>query len=208
MVSKEEARAVWLDLEGQAKDFFHKMLLCGSIRREREEVHDIDFVGIPVVQSEQDLLGRLSPIVPFFSWVMENADREPPSPVKDTFKFAPRQPVSIHDFTRKYVRFFFKGIHVDAYLARPDTFWPLVVIRTGPPEQNIALAARAKRMGLALRHQGIIKDGVFVGTESEEAFFGALNLPYCPPGKRDDSRWIRLIRSSGRYEGEVWSCEL
>jgi len=223
LVRADVAMEVWRRLRCETEGMFERLMLCGSLRRGQPRVHDVDVVGIPVFKlRKRDMLDdKPRRFVPFFEWLMENADPQAPAWVKPTQKWAPKNPVSIWDTGRRSVRFFLDGVQVDAYLASERRFWPLVVIRTGPARQpgtygpddpgalqNIVLAQRAKRMGLSLTHEGIKAHGKLVGFESEEAFFRALHLPYCPPEYRDSPLWIALIRSrppsSPPPEGTCW----
>jgi DNA polymerase (family 10) len=79
------------------------------------------------------------------------------------------------------------GISVDLYLAGPEQFATLLLVRTGSAKHNISLASRARAMGLALKASG---DGIFRGDErvaweSEEALFGALGMEYIEPEARE-----------------------
>jgi len=79
------------------------------------------------------------------------------------------------------------GISVDLYLAGPEQFATLLLVRTGSASHNIKLASRARAMGLALKASG---DGIFCGEErvaweSEEALFQALGMEYIEPEARE-----------------------
>jgi len=79
------------------------------------------------------------------------------------------------------------GISVDLYLAGPEQFATLLLVRTGSASHNISLASRARAMGLALKASG---DGIFRGDErvaweSEEALFQALGMEYVEPEARE-----------------------
>jgi len=79
------------------------------------------------------------------------------------------------------------GISVDLYIAGPEQFATLLLVRTGSASHNIKLASRAKAMGLALKASG---DGIFRGDErvaweSEEALFRALGMEYIEPEARE-----------------------
>lgn len=229
MVTREDAFESWKSFEramAQAR-LFTKLMLVGSLRRGQPQVHDVDMVGIPMILSEPEPVDMFTvkevSYCPFFDWVMENADAEAPEGTKPTQTWAPKNPIKATD-KRSIVRFFLDGIEMDVYLADEDTFWPQVVVRTGPQrqaggygpddpgaEQNRALASRAKRLGmsLAMGGEGLTKNGNRVGYQSEHAYFAALCLPYCPPELRDHPDWISLIQSDAwvREPGAIWSPE-
>lgn len=226
LIGSEEARGAWKEFEKIVYPaFFERIMLCGSLRREQPWVHDVDAVGIPKVvveQVQQDLLtmGEYRS-VPFFRWVMDNADRQAPEWTKPTQKWAPKNKVREDDTSRSYVRFFFRGVQFDVYMAWDSSlFWPQVVVRTGPARptggyspqdpgamQNPALAKRAYRYGLrlAMGGKGLVRHSTKtrVGYESEQEFFAELRLPWCPPELRDHPEWIGLILSVREGEG-IW----
>jgi DNA polymerase (family X) len=80
------------------------------------------------------------------------------------------------------------GIPVDLYMATPETWTTLLLIRTGSREHNIKLAQRAKELGMKLRASGDgIEDasGQLLRVSAEEELFSLLQIPYTPPERRD-----------------------
>jgi len=82
-----------------------------------------------------------------------------------------------------------QGISVDVYLAGPEQFATLLLIRTGSAQHNVMLASLARAKGLHLKASG---DGLFRGEErvawrSEEEIFEALGLQYVQPEAREVS---------------------
>ena len=87
--------------------------------------------------------------------------------------------------TRRY-----KGQQVDIYIATPETWYTLLLIRTGSKQHNIWLTTLAKGMGLTLHADGsgLLPRGVMgprLAGESEESFFAVLRLPYRTPQQRE-----------------------
>ncbi|MBA7468804.1 DNA polymerase/3'-5' exonuclease PolX [subsurface metagenome] len=88
----------------------------------------------------------------------------------------------------KLKRVTFNGAQVDLYLATPETWATLLLIRTGSAKNNIRLAILAKKRGWRLAASG---DGLFnengerIAGDSEESIYKALSLPYQEPWERE-----------------------
>ena len=88
----------------------------------------------------------------------------------------------------KIMRVMVGDIQVDIYVAAPETWATLLLIRTGSAKNNIRLATLAKKRGWRLAASG---DGLFnekgerVAGDSEESIYRALDLPYQAPWERD-----------------------
>ena len=75
------------------------------------------------------------------------------------------------------------GANVDLYSATEETWEPLLLIRTGSAEHNIKLSMIARKKGMKLSHNGLIKgDKIVASTEKE--IFGLLDLRFVPPEER------------------------
>ncbi len=145
-----------------------KVLIAGSIRRERPAVHDIDIVAIPTNQGQ--LLGALMQF----------------GRIKGGEKILQ---VVMPD-----------GFVADIYIATPDTWPTLCLIRTGSAAHNIMLCKRARTMGMRLHAdgRGLFKggfqrgDGSWVpekpipGLTTEVDIFRALQVPYREPREREE----------------------
>ena len=88
----------------------------------------------------------------------------------------------------KLQRFPYKGIQVDVYVATPETWATLLLIRTGSTRHNVELATKAKTRGWHLKANGEgLHDhqGQRVAGDTEESIFKALGLPYKEPWERE-----------------------
>ena len=76
---------------------------------------------------------------------------------------------------------------IDIYIAEPETWATLLLIRTGSADNNIRLASRAKERGWHLHANG---DGLFnengqrIAGDTELSIYQALGLPYQRPEER------------------------
>jgi DNA polymerase (family 10) len=86
-----------------------------------------------------------------------------------------------------------EGIDVDIYVATPEIWATLLLIRTGSKSHNIKLCSLAKTNGMKLHADGsgLFGLGDCEGTETriagdtEASIFKALGLAYVPPEKRE-----------------------
>jgi DNA polymerase/3'-5' exonuclease PolX len=201
-----QAKQAAAEFLAATKGDFHRIEIAGSIRRRRPYVHDVDVVGIPVIR--HDMLGSMlmSQEFPFGEWVTRRADEEAPEGTPETVKFI-RCGEKVSP-TRKSVRFFWKGIEFDVYIATPENFAIMWLIRTGPAEQNQALAVRAKRQGKKLAFSRGVEQkstGKILTFDTEKEVLQSLWLPYTFPEFRDGEGWLKLIRSERRVEpGGIW----
>lgn len=78
-------------------------------------------------------------------------------------------------------------LHWDFWQSSPASRGAMLLFVTGSQRTNLRMRGRAKSMGLALSQDGL-KDRatgeLISGTDTEEAIFEALRLPYLPPEKR------------------------
>lgn len=122
---------------------FIKILICGSIRRKKEEVNDIDIVAIRKHESEynfgdptlEDDIIRLDP---FGAKLAKEGKAKADRFLNGT----------------KIKRFYYKGMMVDLYLADEKTYETLVLVRTGSKDHNVRLTTLARGKGWKLKADG------------------------------------------------------
>lgn len=150
--------------------FCDKIEVAGSIRRKRPEVGDVDIVCIP-----RGIEGRAA--------VIERCRKS-----GHLVKNGPQ-----------YVEFLYGGplgpaqldlwfAHAgksDLFNSTPSNWGMLLLARTGSKEHNVKLAGIAKAKGLTFKpHDGIESGDVIVASETEEAIFAALGVPFVQPENR------------------------
>ena len=87
----------------------------------------------------------------------------------------------------KLIRCQMPAITFDIYIATPETWGTMLLIRTGSTNHNIKLCrlARSKGMKLHANGSGLTKNGDRIAGDTEESIFEALDLPYIPPEQRE-----------------------
>jgi len=158
-ISLESARKVAEGLVSELRSDCHKIEVAGSVRRRRPRVHDIDIVAIP-----KDFWNFYHHLRALGTLTMSG-----------------------QKIMRVTVPSSVGPLPVDCYVATPETWATLLLIRTGSAEHNIRLASRAKDRGWRLAASG---DGLFnekgerIAGDSELSIFNALGLPYKEPWER------------------------
>ena len=133
---------------------------CGSLRRLRETVADVDIVV---------------------------ASREPAA-VRDAFLKMPTVRETIGSGDTKTSVLTTTGLQVDLRIVEPPQFGAACQYFTGSKTHNIKLRQRALARGWLLNEYGLsdAKTGEVIARESEEAIYRALGLPLIPPPMRED----------------------
>jgi len=146
-----DAKEIAYDLEKDDKlgQHINVGMVCGSIRREKEFVKDIDWVIVPFTE-EHYQFGEES----LDATITRLHEGEDPPKLGKLIK-----------------SFLYKKIQVELYIANPATFDCLTLIRTGSAEHNTRLASIAKYKHLKLFASGKglckIKGGIY-NNEPEE----------------------------------------
>lgn len=121
---------------------FIRYQICGSLRRKKPTVGDIDIVAIPKSEcnfGEENLSNLISRLDPEGNEVAKSLGKS------GAKRFLNGSLIK---------RFKFKEISVDIYLADENTFGTLILIRTGSKEHNIKLTRIARRKGMKLFASG------------------------------------------------------
>jgi len=139
-----------LDLNKNLGKHVQSGLICGSLRRNKPEVHDIDWVIIPNPETS-------------YGFGDETLD----ATIERIHEDEKNKPI----LGSKLKRFQFKGISIDIYIANEKTFECISLIRTGSAEHNVKLTKIARQKDLKLYANGSglckIKGGIY-NNEPEE----------------------------------------
>jgi DNA polymerase (family X) len=132
---------------------------CGSLRRFRESVADIDIV----------------------------AAAESARPVMDAFVDLPIvSEVIAHGETKTSV-LTAQGLQIDLRVVKPGQFGAAILYFTGSKQHNIELRQRAINKGLLLNEYALenAETGEMVASQTEAAIYQALDMVYIPPEMRE-----------------------
>lgn len=136
-----------------------RALACGSVRRRKETVGDVDIVALVPDAAE------ISSVIDEFCAGRETLARGE---------------------NRASVRTRLASGHllqVDLWCVS-SCFGAAILYATGSRETNEKMRARAKKMGMTLNEYGLWRDGALVAGESEESVFEALETPFLAPEER------------------------
>lgn len=135
------AENITSELISLLKPYLEKYEICGSIRRKKPNIGDIDLVAIPKLIRENE------------NTLYDIIKKIDPSGLEESKKLGKHN-------AKRYLngdlikRFKFKNAIIDLYLADSSTFSVLKLIRTGSKEHNVKLTSLAKQRGLKLFASG------------------------------------------------------
>ena len=159
LLDDAEAQGVALERILKGDSLSERVALCGSFRRQRETIGDLDFVAVSAAPARMmDRLAAASSV----------------------------QRVESRGDTRMTVRLK-TGLQVDLRVV-PETSWGAALIYfTGSKAHNIALRRLAQMKELKLNEYGLFRGEAQVAGASEEAVYAALGLAWIPPELREDT---------------------
>ena len=173
------ARDIAEDLVNELSGFSDRIEIAGSLRRRKQAVNDIDIVVIPkFIQVKDETL--------FGEPVQENLME------KRLSQLCLRGELDLEANGSKIKRFLKTvdgdTIPIDIYIASEQTWWTLLLIRTGSRNHNIRLAKRAMDLHMHLKADGsglLTPGGSLIPIHGEEEIFRHLGLSYRSPEERE-----------------------
>lgn len=149
--------------------------IAGSVRRRRPYVNDIDIVCIPKgVEGRDRLIERC---------------RQRGHLLKNGGQYVELMYMIIARGANTEIHLDLWFAHAgqgDLFSRQPSNWGMLLLARTGSKEHNIMLAGMAKSKGLVFSpHEGLKRGEAIIASETEEAIFRTLGLPYVPPEERE-----------------------
>ncbi|MCJ7793448.1 hypothetical protein MUP42_00795 [Candidatus Bathyarchaeota archaeon] len=158
----KEAERIAAQVKAAVENQCDRIEVAGSIRRQKNKVHDIDFVVVTKNDAEWQKINEK----------LKNLKAKPNCSGNNVIKtFLPCQ----NDL-----------FQVDFYRAKPQTFGIHLLVRTGSADHNVWLAGYAISKGMRIKYsEGLIKDNSVIAGETEKGVFEALGLPYPLPSERE-----------------------
>lgn len=132
--------------------------ICGSIRRKKEVVKDIDIL---VGSKEAEKVSSVFTGLPAVAEVLLAGDTKTSCRLQS-------------------------GIEADLRVVSEEAFPYALMYFTGSKEHNVRLRGIAKRQGLKLNEYGLFKDERLLRCRSEEEIYRALGFVFIPPELRED----------------------
>jgi DNA polymerase/3'-5' exonuclease PolX len=179
MFPESFARDIALDFIYQISAACDRIEIVGSLRRQKLGVNDIDLLVIPrfIQMEDETLFGgpyRENQLDKQLSQLCLSHDME-------------------LDANGSKIKRFLKTVDgdtvpIDLYIASEQTWWTLLLIRTGSRQHNIKLARRALELQMHLKADGsglLTANGSIITVCSEKEIFQHLNLEYRSPEERD-----------------------
>jgi len=160
-----------------------KVMIVGSIRRQKPEVNDIDIVVIPLFPRDENW--------DKIAWDLRHAHN------MAQLKKGPKLMTFQHYDRDSDMPGFFNpssaDYSIDIYHATPETWGILVLVRTGSQEHNVKLCSLALSKGMKLSAaEGVLKPLESfpsmmrtIASKTEEEIFAALGLAYIEPKDRE-----------------------
>jgi DNA polymerase/3'-5' exonuclease PolX len=181
--SRSRANAVADELEARLGPACTQILACGSLRRMRYEVGDLELCYVPriIEQPDQDALFgavKIDQAEAAIGQALRQKILKPRPNVKGAITWGPRNKLAIHVES---------GVPVDLFATTEDCWPNYIVSRTGPAKLNQQIASLARERGLRWHPYGkgfTRTDGSWLVVGSEREVFEAVGLRYLEPRKR------------------------
>ena len=156
--------------------FCHRIEVAGSIRRERQEVGDVDLVAIPRRIVETDMFGT------------QTGSRN--LAAEEILARVTRDGWSVTKSGQDHISWMAKSIQVDIWFTHPWAWGTVLLCRTGSAQHNIWLAEKAKSKGGHWNpHHGLRLPGqTVVISETEDSIYHALGIIPIAPHARERGR--------------------
>lgn len=162
------AAAVAADLVVELRPFCERIEVAGSVRRRKAQVGDLEIVALPVAVT--DLFGEPTGRTLLDDWLAGNHIQ----PSKNG---------------TKYKQFIWQGSQVDLFLAQPDNYGVILMLRTGDADFSRRMVTLTtwggfKPAELTVSDGGVWRQGKQLAVPDEETLFRLWGMAWVPPEER------------------------
>jgi DNA polymerase (family 10) len=158
-VTRECVHELWLELTPLLEQFCTRFEICGSYRRGKMLIGDVDVVIIPIMGGQITMSPDAKEL---YDKIMANNKR-----------------THILYQTRE------GPVQVDFYIAEDDDWGAQLVTWTGSADLNVMMRGKAKKLGLKLNQYGVWRNEERIAGETEEGVFEAINFRWLEPIERN-----------------------
>lgn len=135
--------------------------LCGSYRRGKDTVKDMDYV----IECPQD------------SFLVLRSELA-------------KAGVEFHRGATEIMNGTLNGVACDFFRADPESYTSILIWRTGSARHNIICAVIARKRGMRILRKGIVcRDGILRHPMAEPEFYKILGMRYLAPNEREMEPW-------------------
>lgn len=172
-----EARALAEKVCHQLAPYCDRLKICGSIRRRKPEVSDIDLVVLPKTVPVKDMFGMIT-----------HNDRHP------GFVDVVNQweKVKGDATTGKYTQRLIEGHRLEIAISSPLNWGNLMLIRTGNSDFSQLIMTIALKRGFQQKDGYLWKGDKLIPLLKEEDYFRVLDIPYVAPEMRTKDAYRKL----------------
>lgn len=174
-MTRPEARALADKVIAQLRPYVDRGLVCGSFRRGKQELSDIDIVCIAKTTEIKDMFGAVTDTVACqgFCDVINSWEKVKGSP------------------TGKYCQRIVDGHKVEISIATTKNWGNISLIRTGSKEFSHLIMKIALDRGFEQREGYLYKGDHLIPCYEEKDYFAALGIPFIEPHLRDEHAFRR-----------------
>jgi len=191
----EKARAIGMDTIGLLSPGAERIVMAGSVRREKAEVGDLEIVYLARYEERQVDLFTVSP-APVMEEVLAGLMAQ------DVLMLD--QEVRRNGAKYKRLIHVRSGLAVDLFRAEEGNWGLILALRTGPADFMRLLVTRFKGampVDMGMKGGWLWRWGLRVETPEEEDFFRELEVPCWRPEERSVMRLGRFLFEQGRARG-------
>lgn len=180
----KEALAIAEALKADLEPFCERIIIAGSLRREKPTVHDAEILLIPKIADGPpiELFGERPKVdmaeFHIDSLLTSGVLAKRPSKI-GVFTWGAKNKLAVHVAS---------GLPVDFFSTTPDCWWNALVCRTGGKDSNLLITTTAQKRGWSFEAYGSgfksLRGDDHHRTTSESDVFEFLGLPCLAPWQR------------------------